>query len=129
MASDPVRVLSQRTSSGTAQEGTSSSYASSSPALLPYADATNCTGYNKATEQNVFRVSEKDHLLPLDLAESVVLDDDNLDGELVLHGRHEVCLAKSIPRLCGYEIFVIYEPHPFCLTSHRYILRFDRRLW
>ena len=31
----------------------------------------------------VLRVAEKDHLLPLDLAEGVVLDDDDLDIELV----------------------------------------------
>ena len=32
---------------------------------------------------DVFRVAEKDHLLPFDLAQGVVLDDDDLDRELV----------------------------------------------
>ena len=37
----------------------------------------------------VFGIAEKDHLLPLDLAEGVVLDDDDLDRQLVLHGGRE----------------------------------------
>ena len=38
----------------------------------------------------VLRVAEEHHLLPLDLAERVVLDDDDLDRQVVLHGRGEL---------------------------------------
>ena len=38
----------------------------------------------------VFGVAQEDHLLPLDLAERVVLDDDDLDRQLVLDRRDEV---------------------------------------
>jgi hypothetical protein len=38
----------------------------------------------------VFRVAEEYHLFPLDLAERVVLDDDNLNRQLILDGRGEL---------------------------------------
>ncbi len=36
------------------------------------------------------RIAQKDHLFPLDLAQRVVLDDDDLDRELVLDRGHEL---------------------------------------
>jgi hypothetical protein len=37
-----------------------------------------------------FRIAQKHHLLPLDHPEGVVLDDDDLDGQAVLHGGGEL---------------------------------------
>ena len=34
---------------------------------------------------SILRIAQKDHLLPLDLSQRVVLDDDDLDRQLVLH--------------------------------------------
>ena len=38
----------------------------------------------------IFWVAKKDHLFPLDLAQRVVLDDDDFDGQLILYGRNEL---------------------------------------
>ena len=34
---------------------------------------------------SIFRIPEKNHLLPLDHSERVVLDDENLNRQLILH--------------------------------------------
>src|SRR5262249_51091435 len=53
------------------------------------------TGFCKSHEINgvqfaaEFRIAEKHHLLPLDHAQSVILYDDELDGELVFYGSRE----------------------------------------
>ena len=45
----------------------------------------------------VFRIAQKHHLLPLDLAERVVLDDDDLDVEVVFHRRRELAHQHREP--------------------------------
>ena len=44
----------------------------------------------------VLGVAQEDHLLPLDLAERVVLDDDDLDRQLVLDGRDELAAISIV---------------------------------
>ena len=43
----------------------------------------------------VLGVAQEDHLLPLDLAERVVLDDDDLDRQVVLDRRDELAPSAS----------------------------------
>ena len=38
----------------------------------------------------ILEIAQENHLLPLDLSECVVLDDDHLDRKLVLHCGDEV---------------------------------------
>src|SRR5579863_5007191 len=45
----------------------------------------------------VLRIAQKDHLLPFDLAERVVLDNHDLDGELILHGGHKSAMSMENP--------------------------------
>src|SRR5579872_1818007 len=45
----------------------------------------------------VLRISQKNHLLPLDLPQRIVLDDDHFDWELVLHGGDEVSHQHGEP--------------------------------
>lgn len=43
-----------------------------------------------APQAHAIPAAEEDHLLPFYLAERVVLDDDNLDVELILHAGHDL---------------------------------------
>src|SRR6478609_8026254 len=50
-----------------------------------------CSEVNGMQINAILRITEKNHLLPFDLAERVVFDDDNLDRQLIFHGSNEVC--------------------------------------
>src|SRR5438067_4559492 len=53
---------------------------------------------------SVFRIAEKNHLLPLDLAEGVVLDDDHFDGQPIFNCSNEIGHQHG-------ETAVAYEGH------------------
>src|SRR5437764_467560 len=42
---------------------------------------------NRLQIAGIFRIAKKDHLLPFDLSEAIVLDDDDLDVEAIFHTR------------------------------------------
>lgn len=48
-----------------------------------------CPEINRMQIDAIFRIPKKHHLLPLDLPKSVVLDDDDFDGEFVLYGPND----------------------------------------
>ena len=72
----------------------SSAGRTSSGRLAPEADAAAGLGeldeVDRLELDAVLGVAQEDHLLPLDLAERVVLDDDDLDRQLVLDRRDEL---------------------------------------
>src|SRR5437588_3385766 len=58
------------------------------------ADATagmcECDEVDRVQINTVLGIAEEHHLLPLDLSERIVLDDDNFDRQLVFYGRNKV---------------------------------------